>query len=176
MQLRLSFLFRPTTAGKPRHYSYSLTSFTPKNSTNSTLRSSVVALLKYTMVFSLFIFCPEASSYRCNKWRINSKSPLMHGKKARYHRQRINEWFLGHFDTKRSLQLPQIWLHVVIASLEPPNKSKIDIVKVGHPAKSPLLAEYPLLDHHSPKLDRKLTLRKPWSNPPTGYKIPFSHG
>ena len=83
MKLRLAILFLPSTAGRPRYFSYSCTSLTPNSLIISIFLSSGVALLKNTVVFSLFSFWPKACSYNTKILLITSKSLLIAQQKRR---------------------------------------------------------------------------------------------
>ena len=72
MKFRLAFLFLPTTARRPKYFSYSLISKTPRKFFMSFFTAMDTVLLKKRVVFSLLIRCPEAFSYNsrisCMAW------------------------------------------------------------------------------------------------------------
>ena len=72
MKFRLALLFLPTTAGRPKYFSYYLISGTPRKFFMSFFTAMDTVLLKKRVVSSLLIRCPEAFSYNsrisCMAW------------------------------------------------------------------------------------------------------------
>ena len=64
MKFRLVLLFLPTTVGRPKYFSYSLISGTPRKIFMSFFVVMFTTLLKKRVVVSLLIHCSEAFSYR----------------------------------------------------------------------------------------------------------------
>ena len=91
MQLRLAFLFLPTTAGNPRYFSYSLIFKTPRKFRISSFVSSATTLLKKRVVLSRLICCPRLVHTPPRCLELLPNLPILLDKIASYHLQKRNE-------------------------------------------------------------------------------------